>query len=333
MTNTGPNSDDTLAGAADAARARIDEAIPGARNPGDDVPPQEEPAGSDEPFDIFADNALENLDFGNVAYRDGKKLEKEIRSARDTFRPFHDAFSTMSDDARQALLDAAPTLGEDLAALGAYGSRLHPDDRAWFVNVMNVMSSDPVRGAELLAAGADAIRGAAGVDPIAPTAPAPGAQPYVPDAWAEPGAAPAEAPMTRAELEAFLAERDQARDFEREVRDNEQQILAQARELGYDPESNDPVDDARFAALIHVAGRPDVGGDLEKAHGIINTEWEQRIIDKFVNAKSADAERPGALAGAGATPAQPRTVETLQDGREAMLARLDAVLGPAPQRR
>lgn len=333
-----------LSTAGDAARERLATAFPDAMPPGgpgvDAAPPAaaggEAPPTEDAALDIFAEDGLAGLDLSNMPYRDGKKLEREIATARDRFRPFNDAFGSMDDDQRQQLLQAAPTLGPDLATLSAASAKLHPDDRAFFADAMAMMETDPQRAAALLQHGAEQLRAAysaPGVPPAAPPGQPLGQSGEMPD-WAappagetEPAVDPLDAPMTMRQWQ----EAQRQQDFAREVHDNEQQIIEEARALGYDAASNDPVAKARFGTLINLAGQPEVGGDLTKAHELME-QARQADIDAFVQGKTADAANPTAPV-TGAPPAQPRVLETAEDGHQAMTNRLEAALGPDPRRR
>lgn len=334
-TDPGPGG---LEGADQAARDRLANAFPDGVQPG---APAEvaaaatgAPVEGETPFDIFAENALEGLDLGNLQYRDGAKLQKEIGRARDQFKPFHDAFGSLDEESRASLLANAPNLGNDLATFSAVASRLDPSDRAYFMAAMDLLATDPIRAAEALGAGADSLRQAFGMAPgAAPAsgtpgqaAPLPAGQQAMPE-WAQPDAPvdPENAPVTRADLAQWKAEQDYAA----EIRANEADIIHRATELGYAPNPNDPVANNRFRSFIGLL--QDTSGDADAAHALMQ-QADQAIIDGFVQAKAADAGRPGAPA-MGAAPAETRVLETLDDGRAAMLARLDGSLGPDPRRR
>lgn len=330
-----------LTGAGDAARDRLASAFPDPAIPGGDgAPPAGQggegvvtPPAENAPVDIFADDALENLDFSGMQYRDGKKLENEIRTARERYRPFTDAFGAMTDEARQALLDAAPDLGNDLGTLSAASRVLHPDDRAYFAEAMSLMSKDPQKAAEMLSHGAEQLRAAYAIPGQPPAAPAPGESGAMPE-WAapegaEPGAEvdPLDQPMTMRQFQ----EAQKADAYAAEVRQNEQAIIDEAKALGYDPDTDDPIAFARLQTLVALAGRPDIGGDLTKAHTLLE-QARQADIDAFVQGKTADAANPTAP-NLGAPPAERRELETAEDGRSAMMTRLDATLGPDTRRR
>lgn len=326
-----------------AAQARLDAAFPKGQQPGDTPPPAAPDPANEPSVDLFDDEALDGLNFDGLAYRDGVKLRNDLVRARDTYKPFRDAFGTMTDESRQQLLDAAPYLGDDLGLVIDATAQLHPQDRAYFVNAMQLLATNPEEGAKALQAGAEQIRAAqaAGGLPVNTPAPAPAPQPAPVDPnmpeWAQlPGQAPQPAvdpldqPMTRRQYQ----EEQAARESADEVNRLQTQILAEATELGYDPNAQvgTPEYD-QFNFLLSVAGQPDVGYDLGKAHERVQG-IKQAAIDEFVQAKSADAARPGAAPIIeGAPPAEVRTLESLGDAHAAMQARMTATLGPDPRAR
>lgn len=307
-----------------AARARIDAGFPQAVPPGApaaEAPPAEAPPAPDIWSDEFDDNMIPD----GMPYRDAVGLRNEVKQAREAFRPFRDAFGGLDDVGRQAVLSAAPDLGNDLPFIASAMGALHPDDRAYMTRALEMMATDPVQGAQMLSDAADILRGAAGGAPGGAPPVAPGA-PEVPAAAAPP-ADPTSAPLTRADLEQWAQERD----YQRDVSTSEERILARSRELGYDPDSTDPIVRNEFLSFIGLAGQPEVAGDLDRAHEMME-QRNQAVIDRFVQAKAADADRPGAPE-TGAAPTSPVVLETNADGHAAMLGRLEANLGPDPRRR
>jgi hypothetical protein len=324
-----------LEGAGAAAAARLDEAIPKGVQPGDVTEPVAQPpagtppAGEPSEFDVFADGALESLDLDNLQYRDGKKLAGELANVRDRFKPFNEAFGTLSEEERQAVLAGGAALGGDLAPIASTFALLHPDDRRYFANALALISDPATQadGAAMLANVVQLLNADSGVQ----TPPAPGAPaPTLPDGTPEPFAsADEDLPVTRAEMEQMLADREMQAETSRQI----DVVRSEAKELGYDLDSQDPIEFARADALIALAGREDLtGGSLAKAHDIIES-WKQASIDEFVAAKAADAGRPGAPVDSGAPPAQVRSVDTTDDALEAAKARLTATLGPDPRAR
>lgn len=338
-TPTPPAQDLTSAG--DAARQRIDQAFPEGTQPGDlqpgavappaaAPPPTGDAPPAEAPFDIFADNAIEGLDLGNVTYRDGKKLESELVKARDTFKPLNDALSGLDDHSRTALLAALPSLGPDLAMFGSVASQLHPDDRAYFQDAMRLFATDPGAAATELARGADILRRQFTQPATQPAPLPPGQQPMPEWAQGDPeglGGEGGDQPITRAEFDRMMQERDYAT----QVAQEESAIVTEAHDLGYDLDSDDPIVSARATTLINLAGRPEIAGDLSKAH-VLMQQMDQAAIDDFVKGKAADAERPAAPV-LGAPPAEMRELATTEDAHAAMLNRLNATLGPDPRAR
>lgn len=96
-------------------------------------------------------------------------------------------------------------------------------------------------------------------------------------------------PMTRAELEAFLAERETKAAAEREQKAHVDAIVTEAKALGYDPES----DRRGYARLLDVAMH-ETGGDLQKAHDAIKAE-RQKVIDEYLAAKATAGDAGGTL--------------------------------------
>lgn len=137
-----------------------------------------------------------------------------------------------------------------------------------------------------------------------------------------PGATPPEpAYLTEDVLEQKLAERDQ----KQAVADAQREMLNEIRGLGYDPDSTDPIQRARFASLVELV-RMDPDGSIENAHKALGS-WEQQIRDEYVRGKTADAGRPALIDG-GATPVESARMDTLDDAEAAMRARLDQSFGP-----
>lgn len=337
MTQTPPNPvappPQNFDAATDAVNARLEAEFGHQRVDNPDGTPAAAPAppqapAADPDLDLFDDAAVDGMNFDGLQYRDGVKLREQITKVQQKFRPFRDAFGDLSDEQRQLLLDSAPNLAADLGTLSAVAQRLQPEDRAWFVETMELLARDPVAGADRLAAGADAVRQAFGAPPPAPgaEAPRPSAS-AVPD---DPFGSDDDQPITRADLQRWQQERDEAANMAR----LQDEIANQARELGYDPsaqEGTDAYDD--YSYLLTVAGRPSVQGDLEKANAIVKAR-EQKVIDAFVEGKSNDATRPAVPANPGGVAASgERELTSFEDARAAMDARLDSTLGPDPRRR
>lgn len=331
-----------------AALDRIAAAFPEGNQPGTPIeqtsaaPAPAEGAVPEAEVDLFSDESLDQIDFGDMPYRQGAKLKNELFKTRDRFRPLQEAFGTLDEDQRTLLLQSAPALGTDLAALAASAAGIHPDDVAYFIEAMQMLAADPAKGAEKLAEGAAKIREWAATQAGTATAPAPAAVPAVPapgtspmPEWADPNAPPippAEQPITRTELEQFYREQEAGRAQADLNRQAMEEVQREAAELGYDPQAVRGTTEFRqFDRLLAIAQEPGVGS-LVKAHEILAAE-DQAVIDRFVEGKADGSARPVPSPGGGVTPVETRQLETLADGNAAMQERLNAHLGPDPRRR
>lgn len=291
------------------------------------APPGETLADGDANASARLDAAFDAEVPDDLSYRDGAKLAADIAKARDTYKPFAEAFGSLDDDARAQLLEVAPNLGADLAVIGQSFALLHPDDRAALASIIQGISVDPATAADDLVRAADAIRAA--VDPDAAAAAEKGDIEDL-DAAGDLGEFEDEdqeydlndpnAPMTMGRFNAMM----EAAAAEQAEQQMVNEVVNELRELGYDPESEDQREQVRTEAVLAMARRLD--GNLAEAHAALQA-WEQGNVDQYVNGRRADAQRP-LPPGAGAPPTQERVLETLDDAASAMDARLDAEYGP-----
>lgn len=198
--------------------------------------------------------------------------------------------------------------------------KLHETDREVMRDTLALLATDPAAAADRFAKFADAIRAKTGVGPAQDAG-----------ASGEPGpaeTADGDRPLTRAEVERLFAEREEAALVEQQ----RSVILAEVRELGYDPDADVNTDAwIDFKMLVDVAATLD--GDFAKAHERIQSRF-QKEIDSFVEARRADAGRPVMTGAQGSGPALPqREINTTADAEAAMNVRLDAQFGPARTRR
>lgn len=312
---------------ADAANARIDAAVAAGMTdgdpdtgtpiaPADGQPPAEgtpPPEGAPPTDELDPDN----LDFGHINYRDGKRLEQQIKAQRERFKPFVDTVGALPDDQREAALEALQTPD----VLG-FVHAMNPNDRQVLLGIYQQFLTDPAAGAEAFRALADQIA-PAGAAPGSPTTPPAGAPPD--------GTPPADpdAPMTRAEFEAWNRQQaDQAEQAKAEQA-AVQTMYAEMKTLGYDPESSEPAKKDEADEVIWQAAHR-TGGDLKAADAVLKAR-RQAIIDGYVKGKTADAATPGTpetgQSPSGSTP--PGKV----DPKAAMEARLESEYGPDPQAR
>lgn len=95
-------------------------------------------------------------------------------------------------------------------------------------------------------------------------------------------------PLTAAQLDQILAQREQAQAQQQQHEAQIASIIDEAKELGYDPESKDPVASARYVGLLHLANTH-TGYDLKKAHEILQGQ-DQQAVDNFVAQKRGDVD-------------------------------------------
>ncbi len=152
-----------------------------------------------------------------------------------------------------------------------------PEDQAVLLDLAKTLRTDPASAAAWMQEQAQALLDA---DPD----PAGGQDPADPDA-----------PLTRAQLDAYLAERDQKAAAERAQADQLAKIAGEAKTLGFDPEAKVGQAARDYVALLHAANT-ETGGDLAKAAEVVRSE-RQKIVDDFLAAKAAGA-------GAATTPPQ-----------------------------
>lgn len=315
-----------------AATARIEAAVaagmadddPGAPVVPGSEPPLGTPAPPPDPAAPVAgaDDDLEGIDFSNLNYRDGKRIESELKKQRERFKPFADAFGGLDDDKRSAAVEALSGLGAEAGDLLPFVASMNANDRQALFAAYSAFLKSPAEGYEAFRRITDAAAAAAGIDPAAQ---APAVAPVTPAGTPPPDDDP-DRPITRRELE----EREQARTEQaaRETAEHaaQDQMLAQMRDLGYDHGSSDPEKKAEADELIWLAAYR-TEGDVKKADALLKAR-NQRVIDGYVNGKKADASRPGAPE-TGATPSGQVPPEQV-DPDAAMRARLDTHLGPDP---
>ena len=126
-----------------------------------------------------------------------------------------------------------------------------------------------------------------------------------------PPAAPPEASagITLADVERLLAEREQKAKLEADIKAIEEQVGA----LGYEKGSND------YVLLFKIANE-ETNFDLNAAHEKVQA-WKQSLVDQFVTQKANGATPPPAQGG---PPGGERQIETLEDAKQAALARFGA---------
>lgn len=188
----------------------------------------------------------------DMPYRDAKALRDELARARDTYKPYVDAFGNLDEETR----------GEVAKSFGG----LHPDDLGAFATIADALNRDPAAAADMMIEAAGYLRGDGDADTT--------------------DDADGDGLMSRSDVDAMFHERDmkaaQATEFAK--------IHAEATELGYDLDSTDPVERAKATTLLNLAARnPD--GNLNDAHQAL-AAWEQGVRDEYAKGKRTDAARP-----------------------------------------
>lgn len=312
----GPADLDAAGAAADARIAGTPPAAPGADDDLDDDRAPRQPTagggGQAPPPPPPPPAAPPAGDQGDMLYRDAAALRQEMAQNRERYQPFADAFGELDDETRQEVLGVAPHLGGDLAVIGQAFAGLHPGDRRTLSNIIGLIPQDPVRAAELLAQAATDIRGGP---------PGAGDGSVYDELYDDEEDDELDQPLT---MRQWL-ELDQERDDARRKAQAWDDIVAEAKALGYDANSTDPNEQAKFDSLIAVARRTS-DGDLGKAHETLQGVVQQ-AIDDYSAGKRADAQRPAPTAG-GTTVSGERVLESLDDAEAAARQRVDEALGP-----
>lgn len=295
--------------ALDAAGASADAHI--ANETGGGAPPAQDPPGYDPPVTATRQQGDQGGDQGDMQYRDAAALRQELASSREKWKPLDDAFGQLSDQARSQVLQAVPTLGDDLALITSAFANMHPEDRLFLAQIAQMAPQDPIGAATLMAEAAGMMRGD---DPGQGGQGDPGEY--------DPGDGPEPEYMTREDFQQALEQHE----TERAVHQDMDSMVGEMKQLGYDPFSTDEIEQVKVEALIAMARRTP-GGDLAKAHESL-AAWTQQGVDRFVDGKRVDARRPGPPDG-GAPPSGERQLESLGDAEAAMRNRMDAEYGPS----
>lgn len=169
------------------------------------------------------------------------------------------------------------------------------EERAVWMELATGLVNDPTATAERMQGIVDSIRGE-----VAP----PNPDDDGPDPTDD------DAPLTKKQMQEFLAERDKAADLDKRVAN----IKSSAEKLGYKEGSID------YRMLLITA--QEQGGDLDKAHAAMQASRQGYIAD-YLASKKADAEGASAP-GDAAAPSQVADVNTWEGARAALLERLRA---------
>jgi len=266
----------------------------------------------------------------NMLYRDAKKLINEVKQSREKYRPFEQSFGTLSENARQALLDYAPDLGDTRGASAAALANMDPSDRNQILNFLDAVSvGDTSRMSALVNGWNQALIGTE-----QPSYEQQSQYQQQQATYEQPQQAgqhdDPNRPITVAEMQQMLAEQQymqqQAIETERQLGG----ILDEARQLGYNPDTQDLAEQADFLAFAQLAASLD--GDMARAHEMMQAR-RQAVVDQYLQGKRADAANFAGGVDVGTGPSNQRQIESMSDARAAAAARLESTFGPDRNRR
>lgn len=122
----------------------------------------------------------------------------------------------------------------------------------------------------------------------------------------------ADTPLTKAEFEKRLNEREEERGRQAAVK----AIQSEAEGLGY-------TKDSRAYKTLLLTAREDTNGDLKAAHELLQSE-KQAAVDEFIARKAKEAEEsPVAPGASGTAPSQAKEIKSWDDADDAFDAMLD----------
>lgn len=173
-----------------------------------------------------------------------------------------------------------------------------------FLDLARTLKTDPVTAAEWFEQVAKNIRG--GQTPEQAAEQATTAAPSPAD----------DRPLTRAELDAYIAERETQRAQAEAQQNAIKEIHSEMKELGVDPDSIDGM------AVMKVAYEQ-TGGDIKAAYKIAVEDRRNAVIEAYLAEKAKDADIAGNTApGIGGIPSGERAIKNLDDSAAAMKERL-----------
>lgn len=131
------------------------------------------------------------------------------------------------------------------------------------------------------------------------------------------GAAPTDAPLTRAEFDKLMAEREQTQSVEAAQAD----LVREATELGYGPGTLGHLDVMRIASEgFKATGQIDLAAAAAKVK-----EMQDALLDSYIESKKADAARsPKSAPSGGAASGAKEAPKTLKDADAASRERVRA---------
>ncbi len=203
-----------------------------------------------------------------------ERLRKEAAGHRTKHTPYEEAFGDYSEE-----------------------------DRAVFLDLAKTFAADPVKGTERFE------QLAAGLRKQYPGEKTPTAEELKAEAGVE--GDPAEKPMTRSELDAYMKEQRETEATEAAVKSITAEVSA-----AY------PAGTSEHREVLWLAANK-TGGDI-KAALAMQAEKEQAIVDKFLTGKKAQAGGAHPVTGHGDPSGDSKTPKTWKDARAASMARIAA---------
>ncbi len=177
-------------------------------------------------------------------------------------------------------------------AYGAYSD----EDRAVWMDLAKMMQTDPAKAA------AEMVRIGTGLtEQLTPKQ-----QAVVDKAEAE---SETEKPMTRAEVEKFIADRDASQAQDRAVQDITKQVAAKY-----------PAGSPEHREVLFIAAH-ETGGDIDKAFAKVQAR-EEAIVERYLTGKRGQAGGPSPVSSQGAPSGEAKPIRNLKDSKEALKARL-----------
>jgi hypothetical protein len=245
-----------------------------------------------------------------------KQLRTENAEYRKAWQPFEEAFGEISEDDRAKFLSSGTVVGKDLIDVAAALGGLDEDDREYVATTLALIGTDPQSAANHFASIAAVLRKGYGTEDYLPADIDEVTYPEFDDIDE------LDEPVTRRDMQRMM----QQSQHDAEVGRQSAAILAEAKGLGYDPESRDPVKRAEAQILYQIAA-DHTGTDLVKAHAILQKR-DQDIIDAYVAGKAADADSPSPLIpGSAPSNGKPRA-QTIEEAHRRFDAEMDQLTNP-----
>ena len=233
--------------------------------------------GADDPFhDLPADQAVFPRSYVESLRTEGARYRTSVNEIQAKYQPYEDVYS-------------------------AYDQA----DRDIWLNLARTWAEDPNRAAQVMQQIASTVLGDAGAGSATPAGP--GDQPNQAAVDAALDAAETR-PLTTDEVTKLIEERFTARESQANEAKLVNEIYAEVRAGGYDPESAEG-----FMVLWNA--NHFTGGDIAKALAMTNT-YKQTIIDNYVQGRTTGSVPMPTAGGAPATPfGEP--IKDLDDARRA----------------